>query len=81
MGLQSSQEHYLKGLNEAVKEFLVGSAETESLQELIALAIKVDNKLRERCREKGQVAVSPVLLLLSRLLHFLLLLDHLNPLC
>ena len=43
---------FLKGLNDTVKDCLVGRAETESLQELIALAIKIDNRLRERRRER-----------------------------
>lgn len=42
----------LKGLNEEVKDSLVGRAETADLQGLIALAIKVDNRLRERRIER-----------------------------
>ena len=53
------QSIFLKGLNEAIKDCLVGTAEIEDLQELIPLAIKVDNRLRERRREKGQAAFSP----------------------
>lgn len=48
------QSIFLRGLNEAVKDSIVGRAETKDLQELITLAIKVDNRLRERRREKGQ---------------------------
>ena len=53
------QSIFLKGLNEAVKDCLVGRAGTKSLQKLIALAIKVDNGLRERRRERAQVVYSP----------------------
>lgn len=44
----------MRGLNEAVKDSIVGSVETSDLQELITLAIKVDNRLRERRRERFQ---------------------------
>ena len=49
---------FLKGLNDTVKDYLVGRAETESLQELIALAIKIDNRLRERRRESADPCCS-----------------------
>ena len=51
-GEKALQSIFLKGLNEAVKDSLVGRAETADLQGLIALAIKVDNRLRERRRER-----------------------------
>ena len=46
------QSIFVKGLNEAIKDCLVGRAETKSLQELIELVIKIDNRLRERRREE-----------------------------
>lgn len=46
----------MRGLNEAIKDSIVGSVETSDLQELITLAIKVDNRLRERRRERFQVS-------------------------
>ena len=68
------QSIFLKGLNEAVKDCLVGRAGTKSLQKLIALAIKVDNGLRERRREREHRLYIPLILLLHLLLHI----GHLN---
>ena len=46
------QSIFLKGLNNTVRDCLVGRVGMGSLQELIALAIKIDNRLRERRRER-----------------------------
>ena len=45
---------FLKGLSEEIKDELAARDETTSLEELINLAIRLDNRLRERQREKAE---------------------------
>ncbi|KAJ0055221.1 hypothetical protein NL108_012724 [Boleophthalmus pectinirostris] len=47
------QSVFLKGLSDNVKDELAARDETSSLEELISLAIRLDNRLRERRRERG----------------------------
>uniref|UniRef100_A0A8D0AQG0 Reverse transcriptase n=1 Tax=Sander lucioperca TaxID=283035 RepID=A0A8D0AQG0_SANLU len=47
------QSIFFKGLNENVKDSLVGRAESSTLPDLISLAIRIDNRLRERRRERA----------------------------
>lgn len=44
---------FVKGLSEQLKDELATRDEPSSLDELIALAIKIDNRLRERSRERA----------------------------
>lgn len=44
---------FLRGLSEGVKDELAARDEESSLDDLISLAIRVDNRLRERRRERG----------------------------
>lgn len=44
---------FMKGLNDRVKDELAARDETTSLEELISLATRLDNRLRERQREKS----------------------------
>uniref|UniRef100_A0A8C6U8R8 Retrotransposon gag domain-containing protein n=1 Tax=Neogobius melanostomus TaxID=47308 RepID=A0A8C6U8R8_9GOBI len=44
---------FMRGLAENIKDELAARDETESLEELISLAIRLDNRLRERRREKA----------------------------
>ena len=44
---------FMKGLNDRVKDELATRDETNSLEELISLATRLDNRLRERQREKA----------------------------
>lgn len=46
------QAAFMKGLADNVKDELAARDETNSLQELISLATRLDNRLRERRREK-----------------------------
>lgn len=46
------QAAFLRGLNDRVKDELAARDETNSLEELISLATRLDNRLRERQREK-----------------------------
>lgn len=46
------QAAFMKGLADNVKDELAARDETENLQELISLATRLDNRLRERRREK-----------------------------
>lgn len=50
------QSIFMRGLNEAIKDSIVGRAKTSDLQALIALDIKVDNRLR---KTQGEIAGSP----------------------
>ncbi len=45
---------FLKGLSEEIKDELAARDETMSLEELIQLATRLDNRLRERRREKAE---------------------------
>lgn len=45
---------FLKGLSEEIKDELAVRDETKSLEELISLATRLDNRLRERQREKAE---------------------------
>ena len=47
------QDVFLKGLSEKIKDELAGRDETTSLEELINLATRLDNRLRERQRKKA----------------------------
>uniref|UniRef100_A0A3P8RK92 CCHC-type domain-containing protein n=1 Tax=Amphiprion percula TaxID=161767 RepID=A0A3P8RK92_AMPPE len=47
------QGAFQRGLSEAVKDELATRDESSSLDELIALAIRLDNRIRERRRERG----------------------------
>ena len=44
---------FTRGLSEEVKDELAARDETGSLEELISLAIRLDNRLRERRRERS----------------------------
>lgn len=46
------QSVFLKGLADSVKDELAARDETQSLDDLISLAIRLDNRLRERRRER-----------------------------
>uniref|UniRef100_A0A8D3CPA5 CCHC-type domain-containing protein n=1 Tax=Scophthalmus maximus TaxID=52904 RepID=A0A8D3CPA5_SCOMX len=48
------QAVFLKGLSEEIKDELATRDETTSLEELIKLATRLDNRLRERQREKAE---------------------------
>lgn len=43
---------FVKGLSEQLKDELASRDEPSSLEELISLSIKIDNRLRERLRER-----------------------------
>lgn len=47
------QAAFLRGLNDNVKDELAARGDSNSLEELISLATRLDNRLRERCREKA----------------------------
>ena len=55
---ESLQGVFRKGLSEAVKDELAARDESDSLDDLVALAIRLDNRLRERRREKAGLPVS-----------------------
>lgn len=44
---------FLSGLSEQLKDELAARDDSDSLDSLVSLAIKLDNRLRERCREKA----------------------------
>ncbi|KAJ0069562.1 hypothetical protein NL108_008511 [Boleophthalmus pectinirostris] len=50
---------FWRGLTDTLKDQLAARDETTSLEELISLAIRLDNRLRERCRERTARQVSP----------------------
>ncbi len=45
---------FVQGLSEELKDELATRDEPDSLEELISLAIKIDNRLRERARERSR---------------------------
>ena len=47
------QEVYLRGLSEELKDELAARDETSSLEELISLALRLDNRLCERHRQRA----------------------------
>ncbi|KAK7933591.1 hypothetical protein WMY93_004487 [Mugilogobius chulae] len=49
---KSLQGIFFRGLSEDVKDQLAARDETDSLEELISLSIRLDNRLRERRRER-----------------------------
>lgn len=51
-GEAALQTVFSRGLNEELKDELAARDETSSLEELISLAIRLDNRLRERRRER-----------------------------
>ena len=53
------QGAFLRGLREELKDELAARDETSSLEELISLAIRLDNRLRERRRERVGRQSSP----------------------
>ena len=52
-GESASQWIFVKGLSEELKDELAAREETSSLDELISLATRLDNRLRERRRERA----------------------------
>lgn len=51
---------FFRGLSEEVKDHLAKRDEIASLEELISLSIRLDNRLRERCRERAGRFSSPI---------------------
>lgn len=44
---------FVSGLSEAIKDERAAREETDPLEELITLAIKLDNRLCERCKDRA----------------------------
>lgn len=51
---------FLSGLSETIKDELATREEADTLDEMISLSIRLDNRLRERRREKAGSSVPPV---------------------
>lgn len=58
-GETALQSVFLNGLADRIKDELAARDETSSLEELIALAIRLDNRLRERRRERHDHFYTP----------------------
>jgi hypothetical protein len=52
---------FVSGLCESIKDELATREEADTLDELISLSIRLDNRLRERCRERTGSSVPPAL--------------------
>lgn len=57
---------FFRGLSEEVKDELAARDETSTLEELISLSVRLDNRLRERRRERAVRHSSPIALTCSR---------------